>query len=91
MLLFELSSSLLFVKLITILFVFQALDYVSQYKEYSLLWLTDQTEALSIFLDYGRDLSQDELDNRFEVDGDGNLILLKSSPKLSDFQSKVHK
>lgn len=49
----------------------------------------DQSTALSTFLKYGRDLSSDELENQFEVDGDGNPIVYENSPKLSDFQTKV--
>lgn len=71
--------------------VFQALDYVDQYQDYSSVWLTDQNDALTIFLTYGRDLTPDELENlQFEVDVEGNPLITPSLPKLSDFQAKVH-
>jgi len=53
------------------------------------VWQLDQIYELSMFLKYGRDLSPDELENQFEVDGEGNPVVPENSPKLSDFQFKV--
>lgn len=56
---------------------------------YSSVWLTNQNNALSIFLTYGKDLTEDEMVLRFEIDEAGNPILPHSSPKLSAFKDKV--
>lgn len=53
------------------------------------MWQSDQNYELSMFLKYGRDLSPDEMENLFEVDGEGNPVVFENSPKLSDFQFKV--
>lgn len=56
------------------------------------MWLTDQNNALSIFLTYGRDLTPDELESlQFDVDEDGNTLIIPSPPKLVDFKYKVCK
>lgn len=60
-----------------------------QYQEFSALWVTDQQEALTLFLKYGRDLTADDLDMLDELDDEGNLIVLPSPPTLDDFKSKV--
>ncbi|VVC42906.1 Dynein heavy chain, domain-1, partial [Cinara cedri] len=39
----------------------KALDYIAQYKTYSSVWLTDKNDALSLFLTYGKDLTDDEM------------------------------
>lgn len=70
--------------------VFQALDYVDQYQDYSSVWLTNQNDALTVFLTYGRDLTSDELED-LQFDAEGNPLITPSAPKLSDFQAKVHK
>jgi len=70
-------------------FLFQALEYVAQYQDYSKVWLNNQNDALSTFLLYGRDLSLEELEIRYEVDEEGNLLVMHSQPKLIDFQNKV--
>ncbi|VVC32244.1 Hypothetical protein CINCED_3A002285 [Cinara cedri] len=68
----------------------KALDYISQYQEYSLIWLTDQNDALSFFLTYGRDLCPDELESlQSEVDEEGCPLLTPSPPKLSAFKNKI--
>jgi len=70
-------------------FLFQALEYIAQYQDYSMLWLTNQNDALSAFLLYGRDLSLEELEIQYDVDEEGNPLVMHSSPKLIDFQNKV--
>lgn len=71
------------------MFVFKAVDYVDQYQDYSSVWLTNQTDALSVFLTYGRDIFPDESESlQFETDEQG-IPLVTSSPKLSDFKIKV--
>jgi len=59
------------------------------YQDYSMVWLTNQNDALSTFLLYGRDLSSEELETQYDVDEDGNPLVMHSSPKLIDFQNKV--
>jgi len=54
-----------------------------------MIWLTNQNDALSSFLLYGRDLSLEELEIQYDVDEEGEPILIHSSPKLIDFQNKV--
>lgn len=54
------------------------------------MWLTDQNNALFIFLTYGRELTPEEQERlQFDVDEDGNTLLIPSPPKLSDFKYKV--
>jgi len=61
-----------------------------QYQGYSTLWLTNQNDALASFLLYGRDLTLEELEIQYDVDENGNLLVMQSSPKLIDFQNKVY-
>lgn len=75
--------------MITISVVFKAIDYVTQFQEYSLVWLKNQNEALSVFLTYGRDLTPDEEMSKLDVDEEGNLLVVQSPPKLEDFKNKV--
>lgn len=55
-----------------------------------MVWLTNQNDALSSFLLYGRDLSLEELEIQYDVDEDGNPLVIHSAPKLIDFQNKVY-
>jgi len=64
---------------------------VTEYQEYSFVWLIDQNEALLNFLTYGKDLSPEEQNIQFKKDDDGNPLLIPSKPKLVDFKAKVHK
>lgn len=70
-------------------FLFQALEYIAQYQDYSKVWLNNQNDALSTFLLYGRDLTLEELEIRYEVDEEGNPLVIHSPPKLVDYQNKV--
>jgi len=71
-------------------FLFQALEYIVQYQDYSMVWLKNQNDELSTFLSYGRDLTLEELEIQYDVDEEGNPLVMHSSPKLIDFQNKVH-
>lgn len=68
---------------------FKAIDYVTQFQEYSLIWLNNQNQTLSTFLTYGRDLTSEEELFKFDVDEEGNPLIPHSTPKLEDFKNKV--
>jgi hypothetical protein len=73
-----------------ILVIFQALGYVFQYQVYSAVWSNDQSNLLSNFLKYARELTPEEQETlQFEVDAEGEPLLPLNAPKLSDFQTKV--
>lgn len=70
--------------------IFQALKCVEKYQYYAATWILDQSHVLSIFLKFGRDLTEEEEEyGQFEVDADGEPILPRIPPKLIDFQTKV--
>lgn len=76
--------------LIIILVIFQAFDYVYQYQDYSAVWLNDQSNLLSAFLKYARELTKEEQETlQFEVDAGGEPLIPLNAPKLNDFQTKV--
>lgn len=76
--------------LVIILVIFQALDYVNEYEEYSSVWTNDQTKVLPAFLKYGRDLTTEEMETlQYQVDAEGEPLMPPTPPKLSDFQTKV--
>lgn len=54
-----------------------------------MMWLTDQNEALSMFLTYGQDIFPEELECKSDVYEDGKLLITPTPPKLIDFQTKV--
>lgn len=56
-----------------------------------MVWLTDQNEALLMFLTYGRDIFPEELEFKSDVYDDGKPLITPTPPKLIDFQTKVRR
>jgi len=61
-----------------------------QYQDYATLWLTNQDDVLASFLLYGRDLTLEELEIQYDIDENGDPLVMQSSPKLIDFHNKVY-